>query len=64
MAPLAYYAGHRLGAVEYDILSLSLGVIAAAWALILPSLIYFSSKHSSLNKSAVKLEPGEATRHV
>lgn len=38
-APLAYYAGYKLGAVEYDNLLLSLSSIAVAWSVLLPVLV-------------------------
>ena len=41
-APLAYYAGNRLGAVTYDDITISLVIIAMAWAALLPVLVRFS----------------------
>jgi len=64
MAPMAYYAGNRLGAVEYDQLALSLGIIALAWAAILPGLVTFSLKHNGFNKAVVKLDDSEAPQNV
>ena len=38
-APLAYYAGNQLGAVSYDDITISLAIIAMAWAVLLPALV-------------------------
>jgi hypothetical protein len=63
-APLAYYAGNRLGAVEYDHFNLSIGLIAVAWAALLPALVTISIKLDGY--SASPAEPGtrEYARHV
>jgi len=38
-APLAYFAGYRLGAVEFPDLTTSLVTISVAWAVLLPVLL-------------------------
>ena len=48
-APLAYLAGERLGAVVYDNIILSIGVISIAWAVLLPVLATLSLKHDGYN---------------
>ena len=53
-APLAYYSGNRLGAVEYDNLILSMGIIAIAWAVLLPALVTMSLKLDGYNISQKK----------
>lgn len=62
--PLAYYAGNRLGAVEYDDLMLSMGVIAIAWAVLLPVLVKLSLKHDGYNPSSLRSDTQEYTQHV
>jgi hypothetical protein len=64
MAPMAYYAGNRLGAVEYDEPALSLGIIAIAWATILPGLVAFSLKHNGFSKAVINLDDSEAPQNV
>lgn len=63
-APLAYYAGNRLGAVEYDNLTLSLSIIAIAWAALLPALVTFSLKFDGYSDSNIKVHNDEVTQHV
>lgn len=63
-APLAYYAGNRLGAVEYDNLTLSLSIIAIAWAALLPALVIFSIKLDGYSDSDIKVNNDEVTQHV
>jgi hypothetical protein len=38
-APLAYYAGFKLGAVEFPDITASLAVISLSWAVLLPILL-------------------------
>ena len=41
--PLAYYGGHRLGAMQLGSnVAISLLVIAVEWALVTPALVYLS----------------------
>lgn len=63
-APLAYYAGNKLGAVEYVDLTLSLSIIAIAWAVLLPTLVIFSLKLDGFNPSKIKVDNNEVTQHV
>ena len=63
-APLAYYAGNRLGAVEYDYFSLSMGIIAIAWAVLLPALVMMSLKHDGYSVSAISTNDREHAQHV
>jgi len=63
-APLAYSAGNKLGAVEYNNLTLSLSIIAIAWAVLLPVLITFSKKLDGYNDSNIKVDNNEVTQHV
>ena len=63
-APLAYYAGNKLGAVEYDNLTLSLSIIAIAWAALLPILITFSMKFDGYRDCNIKVDSNEVTQHV
>lgn len=63
-APLAYYAGNRLGAVEYDNLTLSLSIIAIAWAALLPILVSSSMKLDGYSNSTMKVDNDEVKQHV
>lgn len=40
--PLAYYAGHALGAVDMSNMTIALGVQGIGWALLLPVLVWLS----------------------
>lgn len=42
--PLAYFAGARLGALEFIRLDASLAAIALAWALLLPALLVIAGR--------------------
>ena len=63
-APLAYYAGNRLGAVEYEHFILSMGVIAMAWAVLLPALVKMSLKLDGYNISSKKPDSQERPQYV
>ncbi len=63
-APLAYYAGNRLGAVEYDDFILSMGIIAIAWAVLLPALVIMSLKLNGYNISSLTPDTQEHAQHV
>lgn len=63
-APLAYYAGNRLGAVEYDHFNLSMIIIATAWALLLPILVIISLKLNGYSISSLKPDTQEHATHV
>jgi len=63
-APLAYYAGNRLGAVEYDNFILSMGIISIAWAVLLPALVTISLKFDGYNISPKKPDSREHPQYV
>ena len=63
-APLAYYAGNNLGAVEYDVPLLSLSIIAMSWALLLPLLVLVSNKHNGYINTTLKADNREVTVNV
>ena len=63
-APLAYFAGNRLGAVEYDHFNLSIGLIALAWAALLPALVTMSNKLDGYNTSPADTDSREYAHHV
>jgi len=63
-APLAYYAGNRLGAVEYDNLMLSMAIIAIAWAVLFPALVTISLKLDGYNVSSKKSDSREQPQYV
>lgn len=63
-APLAYYAGYKLGAVEYDHLTLSLSIIAIAWAVLLPALVRLSLDLDGYKTVTAINENKEANQYV
>jgi hypothetical protein len=63
-APLAYYAGNRLGAVGYDDLMLSMAIIATAWAALLPVLVRMSLKLDGYSDSSLRPGAQEYAQHV
>jgi uncharacterized membrane protein YqaE (UPF0057 family) len=63
-APLAYYAGFKLGAVEYHDLVLSLSIISITWAVLLPALVMFSQKFDGYRTMAAKDDKDEVNQYV
>jgi len=63
-APLAYLAGSRIGAVEYNNIGLSLSIIAIAWATLLPALVSFSQKYNGYDDIATRPGNSEVTQRV
>ena len=63
-APLAYFAGNRLGAVTYDDFTLSMVLIAIAWAALLPVLVTLSLTLDGYRASSVKPGAKEHPQHV
>ncbi len=63
-APLAYYAGNRLGAVEYDDFILSMSIIAIAWSILLPAMVTMSLKFNGYSVSPVSTDDREQAQHV
>ena len=49
--PVAYYAGHRLGAVEFSDTLTALTVIGAGWAVIMPLLVLLSTRLNGYRES-------------
>lgn len=49
--PLAYYAGHRLGAVQFPEISDSLIIIGGGWAVIMPLLAWIASQYNGYRNS-------------
>jgi hypothetical protein len=59
--PLAYYAGHKLGAVNFSNTMMTLTVVGAGWFFIMPLLVYFSEKFNGyVPVGTVKLEATQA----
>jgi hypothetical protein len=63
-APLAYYAGNQLGAVSYDDITISLVIIAMAWAALLPALVVMSLKLNGYKTAPIKSDLNENPQHV
>jgi hypothetical protein len=59
-APLAYFAGHRLGAVEFPDITASLAVISVAWAVLLPVLLSAAKSFSKPVVGDVVITGGKA----
>ena len=58
--PLAYYAGHRLGAVEFTDAATVLPLIAVGWSIIMPALMALSDRfngYKDSNYNPTKVEP-------
>jgi hypothetical protein len=49
--PLAFYGGHKLGAVDFPDFTAAMLALAVGWALILPGLVYLAER---LNGYAVR----------
>lgn len=55
--PLSYWAGERLGVVAFDIPTpAALGVLAAAWALAMPALLWMHERAGRLATQSVTQE--------
>ncbi len=44
--PLAYYAGHRLGAVDFSNTVNSMIAVGAGWAVIMPALVLIANRYN------------------
>ncbi len=44
--PLAYFAGHKLGAVEFTNLMQTMLAIGIGWAVIMPALMYLADRYN------------------
>ncbi|MCF7981122.1 MAG: DUF2878 domain-containing protein [Pseudomonadales bacterium] len=49
--PFAYYAGHRLGAIEFSHTTTALLIVGAGWAVIMPLLMYLSTRFNGYRKT-------------
>ncbi len=49
--PLAYYAGHRLGAVEFSDTLTALLAVGAGWTVIMPLLVLLSARYDGYRES-------------
>jgi hypothetical protein len=63
LAPVAYFAGSRIGAVIYPDIALSLTVIAFSWAVLFPLMVILSQRHrgcvsDSRSISAISIQRG------
>jgi hypothetical protein len=57
--PLAFYAGHRLGAVEIPDMVTTLGLLALGWAALTPALLLFARRLDGFAPAAL---PAKAAR--
>ena len=48
--PLAYYAGHRLGAVEFSDTFTAMLAVAAGWSVIMPLLLVLAARLNGYNE--------------
>ncbi|MGB5592042.1 MAG: DUF2878 domain-containing protein [Gammaproteobacteria bacterium] len=51
--PLAFYAGHRLGAVEFGDFGLAMIALAVGWGLIMPLLVILAQRFDGINTRVV-----------
>jgi hypothetical protein len=58
--PLAYYAGHQLGAVAFSDTTSALLATAAGWAIIMPALVALTVRYDGFRNSSQKLSKAEA----
>lgn len=63
-APLAYFAGERLGAVVYVDFAIAMTVIAVAWSVLLPLLVIASTKLDGYSVVKPKQDTREQPQHV
>lgn len=49
--PLAYYAGHKLGAVDFSDMTTALFAVAAGWSVIMPLLMWLSEHFNGYRPS-------------
>ena len=64
LAPFAYLAGERLGAVVYDDIILSMSIIGIAWALLLPLAVNLSLRFDGYNEPSKRSATREVTLNV
>lgn len=58
--PIAYYAGNRLGAVEFNTTSTALIAVAIGWSIIMPLLIALTARfngYQQVNSKTYEVEP-------
>ncbi len=58
--PLAFYAGHRLGAVEFGNFPLAMVALAIGWALILPLLVAMARRLDGVEPGSSEPVPASA----
>ena len=58
--PLAYYAGHQLGAVTFSQTASAMLAIAAGWAIIMPALVALTVRYDGFGNTGQKLSEVEA----
>jgi len=51
--PLAFYAGHRLGAVEFGDFGLAMAALGIGWGLIMPLLTILAQRFDGIDKGPV-----------
>ena len=55
VGPLSYYAGHRLGAIEFSNTTMTLMLTAIGWAVILPLVLMISERFDGFRIKEVRL---------
>jgi hypothetical protein len=60
--PLAYYAGFKLGGVEFNTMALGLGAQAAGWAILMPLLSLLAQRFNGMQAVAQPLMVAAAER--
>ena len=50
--PLAYYAGHRIGAVDFNNTLQAMIAVSVGWAVIMPGLMYMTKRFNGYHNSS------------
>lgn len=58
--PLAYFAGHRLGAVAFSDTTIAMLLVAVGWAVIMPVLVALSNRYNGYTDRLDTLQEAEA----
>ena len=60
--PLAFYAGHKLGAVQFENATLALGALAVGWAAIMPLLVVIAGRFDGFARRGLMHGAGDLAR--
>jgi hypothetical protein len=60
--PLAFYAGHKLGAVQFENTAMALGALAGGWAVIMPLLVVLATRFDGYSERGLMHGAGKLAR--